>query len=192
MKEFMKNYTDKVAELIDNLSPVEFQKAIEILIDTYKNDRQVFITGNGGSAGTANHFVLDFGKNAVQKKGQRRFRVISLSDNAEKITAFGNDVAFEEVFSQQLENLMNPADAMIIVTASGTSPNLIRACEYAKKQKNAKIIGLTGFTGGKVKDFADANLIVPVECYEQIEDIHLMILHMFVSYFKSHPEVLTD
>lgn len=189
MKEFLKEYTDKEAQLTANISAVEFQKAVDILTDMYKKDKQVFIIGNGGSAGTANHFVCDFGKNAVQKKGQRRFRIISLSDNPEKITAFGNDVAFEEIFSQQLENLMNDGDALIVVSSSGTSPDLIKACEFAKG-KNAKIIGLTGFSGGKVKPFADANLIVPVESYEQIEDVHLIILHMIVSYYKAHPEVL--
>lgn len=189
MKEFLKNYTDTVSKTIANIDVEEFQKAIAILTEAYKNDRQVFITGNGGSAGTANHFVCDFGKNAVQKKGQRRFRIISLVDNVEKITAFGNDVRFEEIFSQQLENLMNDGDVLIVVTASGTSPDLIPACEFVKA-KNGKVIGMTGFSGGKVRDYADAHLNVPLTSYEQIEDIHLMFLHLFVCYFKEHPEVL--
>lgn len=189
MKEFLKEYTDKESQLTANISAEEFQKAIDILTDMYKKDKQVFIIGNGGSASTANHFVCDFGKNAVQKKGQRRFRIISLSDNTEKITAFGNDVAFEEIFSEQLENLMNDGDALIVLSASGNSPDLIKACEFAKG-KNARIIGLTGFAGGKVKDFALSNFLVPVESYEIIEDVHLLILHMIVSYYKTHPEVL--
>jgi D-sedoheptulose 7-phosphate isomerase len=190
MKEFIKKYIDKESQLTANISPKEFQEVIDILTDMYKKDKQVFIIGNGGSASSANHFVCDFGKNAVQKKGQRRFRIISLSDNTEKITAFGNDVAFEEIFSEQLESLMNNGDTLIVISASGNSPDIIKACEFAEK-KNAKIIGLTGFAGGKVKDFADVNFIVPVESYEQIEDVHLMILHMIVSYYKTHPEVLT-
>jgi D-sedoheptulose 7-phosphate isomerase len=190
MKEFIKEYIDKESQLTANISPKDFQKVIDILTDIYRKDKQVFIIGNGGSASTANHFVCDFGKNAVQKKGQRRFRIISLSDNTEKITAFGNDVAFEEIFSQQLENLMNDGDALIVISASGNSPDIIKACEFAK-EKNAKIIGLTGFEGGKVKAFADLNFIIPVESYEIIEDIHLIIMHMIVSYYKAHPEVLT-
>lgn len=190
MREFLKEYTNKESQLTANISAEEFQKAIDILTDMYKKDKQVFIIGNGGSASTANHFVCDFGKNAVQKKKQRRFRIISLSDNIEKITAFGNDIAFEEIFSEQLENLMNNGDALIVISASGNSPDLIKACEFAKG-KGAKIIGLTGFKGGKIKDFAHSNFIVPEESYEIIEDVHLIILHMIVSYYKTHPEVLT-
>lgn len=189
MKSFLKAYTDQVSETIANIDDQKFRKAIDILIEAYHNDRQVFITGNGGSAGTANHFTCDFGKNAVREKGKRRFRILSLSDNVEKITAFGNDVRFEEIFSQQLENLMRDGDVMIVVTASGTSPDLIPACEYVKAH-GGKIIGMTGFSGGKVKDYADAHLNVPLTSYEQIEDIHLMFLHLFVCYFKEHPEVL--
>lgn len=190
MKEFLKEYIDKESQLTANISVEDFQKVIDILTDMYKKDKQVFIIGNGGSASTANHFVCDFGKNAVQKKGQRRFRIISLSDNTEKITAFGNDVAFEEIFSEQLENLMNDGDALIVISASGNSPDIIKACEFAKR-KNARIIGFTGFAGGKVKDFAHSNFVVPVESYEIIEDVHLIILHMIVSYYKTHPEILT-
>lgn len=189
MNAFIKSYTDVVAQTIAQINAEEFQKAIDILIECYRNDRQVFITGNGGSAGTANHFVCDFGKNAVQQPGKRRFRILSLVDNVEKITAFGNDVRFEEIFSQQLINLMNDGDALIVVTASGTSPDLLPACDYVKSRQG-KVIGLTGFDGGKVKDYSDAHLNVPLTSYEQIEDIHLLFLHMMVCYFKAHPEVL--
>ena len=108
----------------------------------------------------------------------------------EKITAFGNDIAFDEIFSQQMENLFDPGDVLILVSASGKSPDLIKACEHAKR-KRSPIIGLTGFEGGLVRDYADANLIVPLTSYEMIEDIHSMILHLFVYYFKTHPQVLS-
>ena len=190
MQAFLKAYTDMIAETIARLDPVEFQKAVDILTEAHRNDRQVFIAGNGGSAGTANHFVCDFGKNAVQAPGVRRFRIQSLSSNVEKITAFGNDIAFDEIFSQQMENLFDPGDVLILVSASGKSPDLIKACEHAKR-KRSPIIGLTGFEGGLVRDYADANLIVPLTSYEMIEDIHSMILHLFVYYFKTHPQVLS-
>ena len=190
MQEFLKAYTDRISETIAGIDPAEFQKAVGILTEAHQNDRQVFIAGHGGSAGTANHFSCDFGKNAVQTPGVRRFRIQSLSSNVEKITAFGNDIAFDEIFSQQMENLFNPGDVLILVSASGKSPDLIRACEHAKR-KGSPIIGLTGFEGGSVRDYADANLIVPLESYEMIEDIHSMILHLFVYYFKTHPQALT-
>ena len=193
MKAYIDGYAAAINDVMAKLDPAQFEKIIAILAEAYKNDRQVFIAGNGGSAGTANHFVCDFGKNAVPFKGvgpgNRRFRIISISDNIEKITALANDLAFEEIFRQQLINLMREGDVFIAISASGNSPDLVRACEYAREMKS-RIIVLAGFNGGKIKEFAEAAIIVPLESYEQIEDIHLIILHMVVYYFKNHPEVL--
>jgi D-sedoheptulose 7-phosphate isomerase len=193
LKAFIDSYTTALNKAMAGFDPVQFKKIISILADAYKNDKQVFIAGNGGSAGTANHFVCDFGKNAIPFEGtgpgKRRFRIISVSDNIEKITALGNDIAFEEIFRQQLINLMREGDVLIAISASGSSPDIIKACEYAKVMK-AGIIALAGFTGGKIREFADAAMVVPLESYEQIEDIHLVILHMVVYYFKNHPEIL--
>lgn len=188
-KEYIEKYNQEIISTLNGLDAGEFEKFINILVEAYKNDKQVFIAGNGGSAGTANHFVCDFGKNAVLQEGKRRFRIISLSDNIEKITAIANDIAFEEIFRQQLINLMNEQDVLILVSASGNSPNLVRACEYAK-EKDARIVALSGFQGGKIKEFANANLIAPLTSYEQIEDIHLVILHMVAYFIKNHPELL--
>lgn len=188
-KEYINQYNQEIISTLNGLDAGEFEKFINILVDAYKKDKQVFIAGNGGSAGTANHFVCDFGKNAVLQEGKRRFRILSLSDNIEKITALGNDIAFDEIFKQQLINLMNNEDVLILVSASGNSPNLVKACEYAKT-KNAHIVALSGFQGGKIKEYAEANLIVPLTSYEQIEDIHLIILHMVVYFIKNHPELL--
>lgn len=190
IQTFLDKYTNTVSRTICDLSVDAFQKAVDILTQAYRDDKQIFIAGNGGSAGTANHFSCDFGKNAVLEAGKRRFRILSLSDNVEKITAYGNDIAFEEIFSQQMENLMNPHDVLILVSASGNSPDLVRACEYAKS-KDAEIIALTGFQGGAISQYADANFIVPLTHYGQIEDIHMLLLHIIVSYFQTHPEVLT-
>ena len=193
MKAYIDRYVATLGDAMAGLDPVQFEKIIAILVDAYRNDRQVFISGNGGSAASANHFVCDFGKNAVPFKGtgpgRRRFRIISVSDNIEKITALGNDIAFEEIFRQQLINLMREGDVFIAISASGNSPNIVRACEYAKEMQS-RIIVLAGFDGGKIREFAEAAIVVPLESYEQIEDIHLIILHMVVYYFKNHPEVL--
>ena len=193
MKKYLDEYSTAINRAMAVIDPSVFEKIIKILADAYKNDRQVFIAGNGGSAGTANHFVCDFGKNAVPftglESGKRRFRIISVSDNVEKISALANDIAFEEIFRQQLINLMRDGDVLIAISASGNSPDIVRACEYAKEMKS-RIIALAGFNGGKVKEYADAACVVPLTSYEQIEDIHLIILHMIVYYFKNHPEIL--
>lgn len=188
MKAMLDAYRAELIPEIEKIDDVEFGKAIEILLDVYKNDRQVFIAGNGGSAGTANHFVCDFGKNAVQG-GRRRFRIHSVCDNVEAITALGNDIAFEEIFRFQLENQMRPGDALIVISASGNSPDLTNACAYAR-QIGGHIIALSGFGGGKICDHAEARLATPMHSYERIEDLHLIILHMIVCWFKANQDKL--
>ncbi len=188
VETMMKAYQKELIDHIEQLNPKEMEGFIQLLLDAYHRDSQVFIVGNGGSAATANHFVCDFGKNAVQGD-KRRFRILSLCDNIEKMTALGNDIAFEEIFRQQLINLMRPNDVMIVVSASGNSPDLVRACEYCK-EKGGKIVALAGFTGGKIKDFADVSMVVDSKSYERIEDLHLIILHMVVCYMKEHQEQL--
>ena len=177
-------YKDELIEEIRRVDEQELEKAALLLLDAYHGDRQVFIMGNGGSAGTANHFVCDFGKNAVQG-GRRRFRIHSLCDNVEVITALGNDIAFEEIFAFQLENQMRPGDVLIAVSASGNSPDLVRACDYAKTL-GGHIIALSGFGGGKICDGAQVQLVTDMRSYERIEDLHLMLLHMLVCWFKAH------
>ena len=189
MKEFLEQYRRELFPAIESIDPAEFQKAVDLIAQAYREDKQIFVMGNGGSAATSNHFVCDFGKNAVQDPSKRRFRMLSVSDNVERITAYGNDVAFEEIFRQQLINLMNPGDLLISISASGNSPDLVRACEYAQ-EKGAKQIAMAGFSGGKIKDFAQAKLIIPLTSYEQIEDGHMILCHMIVCYFKAHPEIL--
>ena len=189
VKEYLDQYKKSLTDAIWAIEEPEFAKAVEILRQAWFDDKQVFIMGNGGSAGTANHCVCDFGKHAVQDPKKRRFRVLSVCDNIEKVTALGNDFSFEDIFSFQLGNLMNDGDVLIAVSASGNSPDLVRACEFAA-QKHAHIITLSGFEGGKIKAFAEAAFVVRRESYEQIEDVHLNILHMLTYYFKTHPECL--
>lgn len=187
MQETMRIYQEELLSAIQSINVEEMDKAISLLIAAYQEDKQVFIFGNGGSAATANHFVCDFGKNAVQGD-KRRFRILSLSDSIEKITALGNDIAYSEVFREQMKNLMRPGDVAIAVSASGNSPNVVNACEYAG-QIGAKIIVLSGFSGGKIAPMADAALVARMNSYERVEDIHLIILHMLVCYCKEHQEL---
>jgi len=189
-KEMISQYEQELIPGIHGIDDAEFGKLIDMLVRAYRENKQVFIAGNGGSAATANHFVCDFGKNAV-RGGKRRFRILSICDNIEKITALSNDIAFDEIFRFQLGNLMQEGDVLIVISASGNSPNVVNACEYAKT-KNASIAALLGFSGGKVKAYADACLLTPSESYERIEDIHLIIMHMVVCFFKEHPELLVE
>lgn len=190
IKSIMDVYRNELSAELDKLNTVEMSKAIRLLLDAYHNDSQIIIAGNGGSAGTSNHFVCDFSKNAV-RDGKRRFRILSICDNVEKITALGNDIAFEEIFRFQLGNLMRKGDVLIAVSASGNSPDLVNACAYAK-EINASIIALSGFGGGKICDGADVVLKTDMHSYERIEDLHSVILHMIVCWFKENQEALSQ
>jgi phosphoheptose isomerase len=121
---------------------------------------------------------------------QAAFRILSLSDNVEKITALGNDIAYAEIFREQMKNLMRPGDVAIAISASGTSPNVVNACEYAR-QIGGKLIALAGFSGGKIAPMADAAWCTILKSYERIEDLHLILLHMVVMLLKEHQEYFT-
>lgn len=187
-RDVLASYRSELIDNINKMDEAEFQKIIDILLDAYKNNRQILIMGNGGSAGTANHFVCDFGKNAVQGD-HRRFRILSVCDNVEKLTALGNDISFDEIFRQQLINLMQEEDTVIAISASGNSPDLVKALEYAQ-EKHGHIISMAGFKGGKIKGMSEACLVAEMESYERIEDMHLMFLHMIVCWMKANQDTL--
>ena len=171
-----------VERIIKGIEPDEILKIIDILDKANQTNGRVFLLGNGGSAATANHFVCDFGKNAIEGD-EGRFKIISLCDNISYITAYGNDLGYESVFVEQLKNMMEPHDVVIAISASGNSPNVIKAVEYAR-EKNGTVIGLTGGKGGKLKALSDININVPTDTIEQIEDVHLIIEHIIVYYYK--------
>ena len=184
MKAHLDAYRKELIEEINKIDAVEFGKLIDLLVEAYRGDHQVFVAGNGGSAGTANHFVCDFGKNAIPWD-RRRFRIHSLCDNVEVITALGNDIAFDQIFRFQLGNQMREGDLLIAISASGNSPDLTEACRYAL-ECGGHVAALSGFGGGKICEGADAVLKTDIRSYERIEDLHLMILHMVVCWFKEN------
>ena len=183
LKNVITNYIEDVKKFCDLLNPEDLEKVVNALLDAYKNKKQIFVAGNGGSAGTSNHFCCDFGKNAVKSETDRP-KIISLSANVEVLTALGNDFSYADVFSEQLKNLMNNGDLIILISASGNSPNVVKAAELAKA-KNATVISLTGFAGGKLKELADIDINIPSESYEKVEDLHMIITHIIVCCFKA-------
>ncbi len=185
IKEFSKNYFTELKKIVDKFDLEKIQKITEVIFDAHKNDKQIFILGNGGSASTASHFACDLGKGTVKNvydDREKRFRVISLTDNTATLLALGNDLSFEDIFSQQLNNLINKDDVVIGISASGNSPNIIKAIQYAKKC-GAQNIGFLGFkTGGKLAKLVDYEIIVQDEHYGRIEDVHLILEHLITSY----------
>ena len=160
---------------------IEIRSFVETILEARKNDSTIFFIGNGGSAATASHFANDlaFGTREYKKP----FRVISLSDNVPVMTALGNDEGYEEIFQKQLQVYGKKNDILVAISASGNSPNLIRAFEYASVN-NIKTIAIIGFDGGKLKKIADKFIHIPTEKgeYGPAEDIHLIIDHLVGAY----------
>lgn len=183
--EFIAVYLYEVKRCLDALDKNKIEIAIDMIVEAYKNDRKVFILGNGGSASTSSHMACDLGKGTLQRvydETERRLRVISLTDNVALMTAFANDLSFEDIFVQQLRNLVETGDLVIALSGSGNSVNVIKAMKYAKAC-GAKTIGLLGFkNGGKLAKLVDCSIIVDSTHYGPIEDIQLILNHLIASW----------
>jgi len=174
------DYKKELERSLKRIDLVELGRIKECLFEAYKNEKNIFIIGNGGSATTASHFACDLGKGTIGKDyhGQlKRFRVSSLTDNVGIITAYGNDLGYDDIFSQQLKNVIQLEDVLISITGSGNSKNILKAMELAK-DKQAVNIAFLGFDGGKARDFAHHKIIVDSQNYGIIEDLHLTLEHM--------------
>lgn len=176
-------YLERLTTAVGALPRHELTRLGDMLSRAYRNDKQVFTLGNGGSASTASHMAADIAKNTI-RPNMRRFRVLSLNDNAAMVTALANDLGYEHVFREQLQNLIRPGDLLIAISASGDSDNVLRAIHYAR-ERCAEVAGILGFDGGKAASLVDVAVVVPSDHYGVIEDVHLIINHIIVDYFKS-------
>lgn len=176
------SYLSSLQETMNELPKENIVSVIELLKSARLDGRQVFIMGNGGSASTATHFVCDLAKN-TRKDGLPHFKVIGLADNMALFSAYANDEGYENVFSQQLANLVMPDDIVIGISASGNSMNVLNALALAKSRK-AITVGFTGFDGGQMAPMVDLNVHVNSSIIEHVEDIHLMLEHMIVKSIK--------
>jgi D-sedoheptulose 7-phosphate isomerase len=180
--EAMKNYLETVGGILKNLPLPRIEQIMELIYKTYLNDSFIFLLGNGGSAATASHLACDLGKGTVAP-GQKRMKVMSLTDNLPLITAWANDTQYEDIFAEQLAHFVSPGDLVMGISGSGKSKNVLNALILAK-ECGALTIGLTGFDGGEMKDMVDYCLIVPSTNMQQIEDCHLIITHLIFSLLR--------
>ena len=182
------NWNDYKSQIKKALDIFQFDEEIlDVLVNSIKNHQKIFVAGNGGSASTANHYVCDFSKGATPnwKENFSRFKAMSLSSNIGYMTAISNDSDYIEVFRQQLINLASKEDIAVFISASGNSPNIIRAAEYAKELEMI-LIGITGFNGGKLKELSDYSAHIENDSYGVCEDIHSIFGHFLTEYLKEH------
>lgn len=174
--DFIDRYLTEFETVVQRISREDVRAVVDTLLDAWHRGRMIFIIGNGGSAATASHMMCDLNK-STSIAGVPRFRGLALTDNVPFLTAVGNDISYDQVFVEPLRNLMEDGDVLIAISASGNSPNIVRAVEYAKTRK-ATIIGLCGQPGGKLAAAADVRVIIPSDRIGQQEDGHLMLNHV--------------
>jgi len=178
-----KPYFDQITQILGQTDSQAIDAFAGLLHDAWRDDRQVFVMGNGGSAFTASHHVCDYVKTAAVD-GQRRLRAISLVDNTGLITALGNDISYDDIFRYTLESYGKAGDLAIAISCSGNSPNVLEACRWAK-DNGLTVVVLTGFAGGKLKDLSHLHINVPSDNYGVIEDVHMSIGHIAAQMLKT-------
>ena len=171
-----KDYKDSHKEAFDNVDDRSIKKSINLINDTIISNKKIFTCGNGGSASTASHYITDWNKMFNLATG-KKLRGFSLCDNVGLITAYGNDLSYELIFSEQVNTLMDEGDLLIVISGSGNSPNILKAIEAAKKI-GSKVLGVLGCDGGKALPLCDESYHVPSWDMQICEDIHLSFGHM--------------
>lgn len=182
VRQFAQWYRDREIEQWQALDLAALDKIAKAIETAEKNGKQIFVMGNGGSAATASHIATDWSKTA-ERKGKRLIRCMSLNDNVPFMTAIANDLGYDEVFVRQLENLLDRDDVVVIISGSGNSANVLKAARFAKK-KGAVTIGMTGFSGGKLRKLVDVCLHINSDQYGVIEDLHMAAGSILAFYLK--------
>ncbi len=177
-RERIKRYLEEEIAVVKRLDVNAINQAMNLLEEARLDGRAIYICGNGGSAATASHFVCDFNK-GVSLEQEKKYRFICLNDNAPTLMAVANDMGYEAVFEIPLKNYLREGDVLIAISGSGNSENVVRGVRYAKSQK-ARVIGLTGYSGGKVRELSDVSLHVPVDNMQITEDLHMMLDHLMM------------
>lgn len=178
---FAAAYIEYLKSVLTGVDTLEIGQFVKTLLDARQRGATIFFIGNGGSAATASHFANDLaiGTNEYDQP----FRAISLTDNVPILSAIGNDFGYEEIFVRQLRVLGRKGDVLVAISASGNSPNLLRAMEHAK-QTGIRTVAITAFDGGKMKLMADEGIHVPTEPkeYGPAEDVHMVLDHLVGAY----------
>jgi D-sedoheptulose 7-phosphate isomerase len=173
-------YMQDIGALLNQVDPQEVQALVDVIVEAYHGDRFVFIVGNGGSAANASHLCEDLGKGTLSDfEGQKRLKVMSLTDNTPYILAWANDEGYERVFVEQLRNFAQPEALLIAISGSGNSVNVLRAVEYANAH-GMLTFGVTGYDGGQLKRIARQSLHVPSNNMGAVEAVHGVVFHYLV------------
>ena len=174
-------YLARLKTEIDRISREELRRWADLVYGAWQKGKFLFIIGNGGSGTTASHMAEDLGKSTLRSsdlkdESKKRLKVLSLTDNAGWIMAVGNDVAYDQIFVQQLMNYGSEGDVLLAISGSGNSPNILSAVDWANRH-GLVTFGLTGYNGGKLKEQAKHGLHVALDDMGMVASIHLCLFH---------------
>ena len=174
--DWIKNYIENQKNVLDSLPINLVSECIVSIRDKYINEKRIFVFGNGGSASNASHFATDLGKSSSDIM-RNKFNVLSLNDNISWITAIANDYNYDDIYKRQLENYGSPGDLVISLSVSGNSPNVVKACRWAK-ENGLEVMAFVGKNGGILAELADKLIVVDSRHYGRDEDCQMTICHL--------------
>lgn len=186
MREWISEYIAAEKNALDSIPVDQVAEAINTVKGALKDERQIFVFGNGGSASNCSHFATDLGKGSSDKVG-KRFKVMSLNDNVSWMTAIGNDYAYEDIYRRQLENYGQAGDVVLTMSVSGSSSNLVEAVNWAK-DNGLRTIALVGGKRGKLAELAELCIVINDTHYGRAEDCQMGIAHMICYAFIENPQ----
>ena len=187
VREWISNYIEAEKAALDSIPIEKVESIILKLKEAHAEGRQIFLFGNGGSASNASHFATDLGKGSSDVLG-KRFKVLSLNDNVSWMTAIGNDYSYEDVYLRQLENYGQAGDIALTMSVSGSSPNLVKAVEWANAN-GLYTIALVGGKQGKLAELANETIVIDDTHYGRAEDCQMGIAHMLCYAFMEVDEL---
>ena len=179
----IQNYTERVSKALKDSPFTGLEEVANILLVARKNNRWIFLAGNGGSASTASHFANDMVK-GLSIAAKPRFRAKALCDATPIMTALANDYDYSLVYVEQLKNFASAGDVLILFSGSGNSPNIVNAARFGK-ENGMTVISFAGRDGGKMKEYSDVSCIAATNSMEEIEDVHLVWGHALVTVLRS-------
>lgn len=180
---FITAYYERFAQALLDFDKGPLRDVLAVFDKVIADGGIVWVAGNGGSAAIANHTVCDASK-GTHVEGHPPFRTVSLAANVEMLTAIGNDISYDAVFSEPLKYYLTEKDALLVVSSSGNSPNVVKACEYANA-RGVPTVAFVGFKGGKLKEIATHVVHIAVDNYGIVEDTHQSLIHALTQYMKA-------
>lgn len=178
--DFVSDYQTRLTKALQQIDRAALRRVLEVLLALTARGGTLWVAGNGGSASLSDHTACDLAK-GTHADGHAPLRAVSLASNGALITAIANDLAYDQVYRKQLEIQLRAGDAVLLISASGNSPNVVEACRYARKC-GAPTVAFVGFQGGELARLADHVLHVPVENYGISEDVHQALMHILSQY----------